>query len=364
MGKITLQNVSKEYGSLTAVEDLSVELSEGKYIMILGPSGCGKSTTLRMIAGLEDPTEGQIHIDGEDVTNKPPRDRDLSMVFQSLALWNHKTVRENMEFGLKMEGVGSEERDERVEEIADILQISDKLSDDPADLSGGQQQRVALGRSLVREPDVLLLDEPLSSLDAKLRLEMRSELARIQRELETTFVHVTHNQEDAMTIADEMLILNNGQKQQHGESLHIYDNPANEFVANFIGTPGMNILSADIKSNQNYVEIDSSAFKVSLPDEHQIYGFDGSARVGIRPDDLSLSSPEQDWPSIEGEVNIVETFGDYNWYHVDVGLPEEIVIQAASDRMSELPDRGENIKLKVDPERIHVFDPQSGDKLV
>ncbi|MFC7026843.1 ABC transporter ATP-binding protein [Halomicroarcula sp. GCM10025710] len=210
MGTIELNTLRKEFGSLVAVNDLDLTITEGSYTMILGPSGCGKSTTLRMIAGLERPTSGDIFIDGNRVTDYPPRERNLSMVFQSLALWDHKTVRENIAFGLKMDDVPKAEREAAVDEVAEILHIEDKLDQSPASLSGGQQQRVALGRSLVREPDVILLDEPLSSLDAKLRLEMRAELSRIQQRIGTTFVHVTHNQEDAMSIADEIILLNDG----------------------------------------------------------------------------------------------------------------------------------------------------------
>lgn len=366
MGKIDLDNVTKQYGSLTAVDSLDIEFTEGAYTMILGPSGCGKSTTLRMIAGLEQPTEGEVLIDGEVVTDKPPRHRDLSMVFQSLALWNHKTVRENMGFGLKMDGVDKEERDARIEEIAEILQIEDKLDDNPASLSGGQQQRVALGRSLVREPEVVLLDEPLSSLDAKLRLEMRTELSRIQQELDTTFIHVTHNQEDAMTVADEILLLNEGRKQQFDESLELYHEPANEFVADFIGTPSMNLFDASAVQRNGTLSLEGEGFALQIPErDHDRFLRDvgeGDVRVGIRPDAIAMDG-RTDGPSFEATVDVVETFGDYNWYYLEVGAEETLVVQTGDDDVMGSVERGDEVVVRVDSDAIHAFDPGTGEAL-
>lgn len=367
MGKINLDNVTKRYGSLTAVSDLDIEFTEGAYTMILGPSGCGKSTTLRIIAGLEQPTEGDVLIDGEVVTNKPPRERDLSMVFQSLALWNHKTVRQNMGFGLKMAGVDENERNERIEDIAEILQIEDKLDDNPSTLSGGQQQRVALGRSLVREPEVVLLDEPLSSLDAKLRLEMRTELSRIQNELGTTFIHVTHNQEDAMTVADEILLLNDGELQQFGEALDLYHDPVNEFVADFIGTPSMNIFDASFVRQNGLMELDAGGISLTIPESHhESYATavaDTELRVGIRPESLSVRSEHEDgeYPTFAGTIDVIETFGDFNWYYIDTGIGEQLVMQSGDPKVMAELDRQDEVTVGVDPDAIHLFDKSTGE---
>lgn len=367
MGEIQLNNLTKQYGSLEAVDNLNLTIPDGSYTMILGPSGCGKSTTLRMIAGLETPTSGDVIIDDEVVTDLPPRKRDLSMVFQNLALWDHKTVRENIAFGLKMQDVPKEERNEQVAYIAEILHIEDKLDQSPASLSGGQQQRVALGRSLVREPDVVVLDEPLSSLDAKLRLEMRAELARIQQRIGTSFVHVTHNQEDAMSIADEILLLNDGRVQQFGDPIDLFEDPNNEFVANFIGTPSMNLLDATYKADGNSPHLDVGSFQLGIPQEyHEIYQKNvpsTEVRVGMRPNKLQPSSNgnASDVPSLDATVSMIETFGDVNWYYLDVGAEEELIMKTADENFIQSISMNDALTLTVDPDAIHVFDPHSGE---
>lgn len=365
MGEIQLENLRKEYGSIIAVDGLDLTISDGSYTMILGPSGCGKSTTLRMIAGLETPSSGEVIIDGERVTEKPPRDRDLSMVFQNLALWDHKTVRENMGFGLKMQGDSKDERDDAVERIAEILHIEDKLDQSPASLSGGQQQRVALGRSLVREPDVILLDEPLSSLDAKLRIEMRAELSRIQERIGTSFVHVTHNQKDAMSIADEILLLNNGELQQFGDPIDLYDNPNNEFVANFIGTPSMNLMDARVTDGAEPV-VDAGGFKLALsPDIVDRVG-DRSVRLGMRPSDIRAvtnGAPPSE-PSFDATVSMIETFGDANWYYLDAGTDGELIMKSADEADIDSIEEGDELTFLIRPDSIHLFDDLTGEVLV
>ncbi|WP_101295834.1 ABC transporter ATP-binding protein [Halegenticoccus soli] len=368
MGEVALQNVSKRFGDdVVAVDSIDASFRDGAYTMILGPSGCGKTTTLRIIAGLETPTEGEILINDEVVTNKPPQKRDLSLVFQNLALWDHKTVEENMEFGMRMRGVGKEERQARVAEIAEILRIEDKLGESPASLSGGQQQRVALGRSLVREPELLLLDEPLSSLDERLRLEMRTELARVHQELGTTFIHVTHNQEDAMTIADEILLLNNGRLQQFDDPLELYHNPANEFVADFIGSPSMNLFDATfVADGETY--LDAGSFRLTIP-PHVADAFrdtvdEGDVRVGMRPEALRFvtdeSTPARNGtPTIDATVTIVETFGDFNWYYLDTGIGTDIVVQSADESAMENVDVGDSVTVAVEVDRLHLFDPRT-----
>lgn len=369
MGEIQLDNIRKEYGSIDAVDGLELTIPDGSYTMILGPSGCGKSTTLRMIAGLETPTSGDIIIDGEIVTNHPPRKRNLSMVFQNLALWDHKTVRENIGFGLKMADVPKDEQTEAVNEIAKVLHIEDKLDQSPAELSGGQQQRVALGRSLVREPDVILLDEPLSSLDAKLRIEMRSELSRIQQRIGTSFIHVTHNQEDAMSIADEIILLNNGELQQFGNPLDLFENPNNEFVADFIGTPSMNLLDATIQDGK-VPTVDAGGFELSIPPEYHDKFAEhvtmSSVRLGMRPSDIRPIRQHQtrDDPSFDATVTMVETFGDSNWYYLDTGTKKEIIMKSADKDHIRSIESGDELTVSINSDAIHLFDPDNSEALL
>lgn len=369
MGEIQLDNIRKEYGSIDAVDGLELTIPDGSYTMILGPSGCGKSTTLRMIAGLETPTSGDIIIDGEIVTNHPPRKRNLSMVFQNLALWDHKTVRENIGFGLKMADVPKDEQTEAVNEIAKVLHIEDKLDQSPAELSGGQQQRVALGRSLVREPDVILLDEPLSSLDAKLRIEMRSELSRIQQRIGTSFIHVTHNQEDAMSIADEIILLNNGKLQQFGNPLDLFESPNNEFVADFIGTPSMNLLDATIQDGE-VPTVDAGGFELSIPSEYHDkfaeHVTTSLVRLGMRPSDIRPIHQHQtrDDPTFDATVTMVETFGDANWYYLDVGNKKEIIMKSADKDHIRSIESGDELTVSINSDAIHLFDPDNGGALL
>lgn len=387
MSEIQLENVTKQYGDLIAVDGIDVTIPDGSYTMILGPSGCGKSTTLRMIAGLETPSDGVIRFGDERVTDKPPRHRDLTMVFQNLALWDHKTVRENIEFGLKMEGVDSDERHSQSREIAEILQIEDKLDQSPTELSGGQQQRVALGRSLVREPEVVLLDEPLSSLDAKLRIEMRTELLRIQRRTGISFVHVTHSQEDAMSIADEILLLEDGELQQFGDPIDLFEDPANRFVADFIGTPSMNLFNATFDSDTACLE--TAGFDLELPTEiAETYANHVPAtdiEVGIRPSNLKVldrtGSPSREAvggsangsvsadggegsPRFEAEVSVVETYGDNNWYYLDADLTEELVMKSADETVLRSVEAGDTVTVEVRPDDIHLFDSETGESLL
>lgn len=364
MAKIELRGVSKQFGDVVAVDDVDAAFAEGSYTMILGPSGSGKSTLLRIVAGLESPTEGDVLVDGERVTDVPPQHRNLSMVFQNLALWDHKTVRENMAFGLKMAGVAASERRERVEEIAEILQIGDKLDDNPTTLSGGQQQRVALGRSLVRHPEVVLLDEPLGSLDERLRLRMRTELKRIQRETGTTFVHVTHNQEDAMTVADEILLIDAGRRQQFGDPLELYEEPTNEFVARFIGSPTINLFDADVRSRDGHASVAVGDVELRLKDRAEsLLEFDREdVRLGIRPEDLRVVDGSTVGRTVEARVQLVETFGDFNWYYLESPLGE-LVMQSADDRVVDSVGQGDRIEVAIDPAAVHLFDGRTGDAI-
>jgi multiple sugar transport system ATP-binding protein len=382
MGAIDLDGLTKRFGDVLAVEDVDASIAEGTYTMILGPSGSGKSTLLRMVAGLETPSEGDVVIDGEVVTDRPARERDLSMVFQSLALWDHKTVRENMAFGLRMEGIDADTRRRRVRERAELLEIDDKLDATPDQLSGGQQQRVALGRSLVREPEVILLDEPLSSLDQRLRLRMRTELKRIQQETGTTFVHVTHNQEDAMTVADEIMVVNEGQVEQFARPLDLYHHPANEFVADFIGSPSMNLFDATFDpggdGGRAAIESAGGAVRFAIPDADAGPFREGvpagAVRVGVRPEALTFAdvgtpststsastAADPGTPRVTGAVSVVETFGDYAWYYVDVGLDEDVVVQSNDEAVLESVGVGTDVTVVVPPAALHTFAPDTGE---
>lgn len=365
MSEIELDGLTKRYGDIVAVDDIDASFTEGDYTMVLGPSGSGKSTVLRMIAGLESPTAGDVRIDDETVTDASARERDLSMVFQSLALWDHKTVEENMAFGLRMEGVDNETRRERVEETAELLEIEDNLDESPQTLSGGQQQRVALGRSLVRQPDAILLDEPLSSLDEQLRLRMRTELRRIQHETDTTFIHVTHSQEDAMTVADEILLLKDGETQQFADPLELYHEPANEFVADFIGTPTMNLKDAEFDGANRRFRL--PGFDVSIPerlaDRLADRADSSQLRVGMRPESLSFTDDGASQPTFDATVTIVETLGDHNWYYLDT-TDGEFVVNSAEESVIRSVDEGDDVTVAVDTESLHVFDPQTTERLL
>jgi len=313
-----------------------------------------------MIAGLETPSEGDVFINGERVTDFPPRDRDLSMVFQNLALWDHKSVRGNIAFGLKMDDMPKSQRTEAVEEVAEILHIEDKLDQSPDSLSGGQQQRVALGRSIVREPDVILLDEPLSSLDAKLRLEMRAELSRIQQRIGTTFVHVTHNQEDAMSIADEIILLNDGSIQQYGAPIDLFDAPNNEFVADFMGTPSMNLLNATVDPADRIV--DAGGFELSVSESIVEVSSRSPVRLGMRPSNLvSRRNGDGSRPSFDATVTMIETFGDANWYYLDAGTDEKLIMKSADEETLDSLSAGDDVHVTVHPNDIHLFDTDTGE---
>ncbi|QDX41219.1 ABC transporter ATP-binding protein [Salarchaeum sp. JOR-1] len=288
MASVTLSDLRKEYGDLTAVDGLTLDVDDGELLCLLGPSGCGKSTTLRMLGGLETPTDGDVHIGGEPVTDQPPYERDTSMVFQSWALFPHKSVLENVAFGLKMDGVGSGEREERAREILEVVEMSGFADSDPTDLSGGQKQRVALARSLAIEPDVLLLDEPLSNLDKRLREQMQLELRNIHDEVETTFVHVTHDQNEAFTLADSIAIMNDGQIEQVGEPREVYDDPVSLFIEEFLGDT--NLVDARVESVTETGVVADTTFdaEIALPTGDAAVAAGDALTVSFRPEDLTV----------------------------------------------------------------------------
>ncbi|MFT3732937.1 MAG: ABC transporter ATP-binding protein [Hyphomicrobium sp.] len=311
MSGVQLEKLSKRFGDRVIVKDVSIDIADGEFVVLVGPSGCGKTTTLRMLAGLEEATGGTIKIGDRDVTDLAPRLRNIAMVFQSYALYPHKTVRENMEFALKLAKVPRSEIAQRVNAAADILGLSVMLDAKPKTLSGGQRQRVALGRAIVREPEVFLFDEPLSNLDAKLRNAMRSELIRLHHRLGATMIYVTHDQVEAMTMGDRIVVMNDGVVQQIGKPLEIYDDPSNLFVAGFIGTPSINVITRSLKG----FEIGDCA--ISLPDGHPAMSPDAKF-VGIRPEHLRMTqAPGKIFGA--GRVAAVEHLGPETIVEIDAG---------------------------------------------
>jgi multiple sugar transport system ATP-binding protein len=346
--EIELQNLTKTFGDLVAVDDMSMTFGDGEFTTLVGPSGCGKTTTLRCLAGLESPTEGRILFDGEEVTAASPDEREIAFVFQDYALYPHMTARKNMSFALEHGTMTKAEIDEKVSAVAEMLGIYDHLDNKPGDLSGGQQQRVALGRSIVRDPDVFLLDEPLANLDASLRVEMRAELQKLHKELDVTMVYVTHDQEEAMTMSDKIAVLNDGHLQQFSEPETAYNQPENQFVAEFIGNPSINVFqSAD---EGNVVRV--GPFTLDAPD-----GVEGSiARGGVRPEDFTLETDPTDGAA--ATVKVFEQLGAFNLVYLAVdGVPEDVVVQVPA---STHVGHGDEVALSIQESRIYLFD-ESGD---
>ncbi|GAB3686695.1 ABC transporter ATP-binding protein [Salinarchaeum chitinilyticum] len=357
MVELRLENVTKEFGSETAVSDLSLA-ADGDLLVLVGPSGCGKSTTLRMIAGLERPTSGKITIGGEDVTRRSPSDRSIAMVFQNYALYRTMNVRENIGYGLKhSSSLSKADRVDKVEEIAEMFDISELLNREISALSGGQKQRVALGRALVRDPDVFLLDEPLSSLDAKLRSQMRTELQRIQQELGVTTIYVTHDQKEAMTMGDRLAVMNDGELQQIGTPEATYDRPDNRFVASFLGSPPMNFLGVNIERRDGETSclLDGHEL-VRLADGVQ--AIDRPVQLGIRPEDLALLD-EPDNGTTTGTIGHVEYQGNDSFVQVEVGGRTVTCVVPANAR----PRQGDSVGLNFPPAQIHLFDMDTGDAI-
>ncbi|MDL5363370.1 ABC transporter ATP-binding protein [Halalkalicoccus sp. NIPERK01] len=362
MGRITLNDVLKTFndGDLVAVDHLDLEIEDGEFLVLVGPSGCGKSTTLRMIAGLETVTSGDVTIGDRRVNNLDPRDRDIAMVFQNYALYPHMTVRRNMGFGLQLStDLPDEEINERVESTAEMMGITELLNDKPKELSGGQQQRVALGRAIVREPQAFLFDEPLSNLDAKLRTHMRTEITRIQQELDVTSIYVTHDQAEAMTMGDRIAVLNDGQLQQVGSPNEVYDHPANRFVAGFIGSPSMNFLDVTVKQRDGsqYLVADADEKILSYPlgNFEKRLGLETSQRLilGVRPEDIRHVTDETEGDRVQSApVEVVEPMGSDNYLYLTVA-EEEWTARVDS---SYEPAPGEDFRYTFDSSAFHLFD--------
>ena len=361
MTTVTLSDLRKEFDDVTAVESIDLEVRDGEFLVIVGPSGCGKSTTLRLIAGLERATDGAVRMDGRDVVDDEPKERNVAMVFQNYALYPHMTGRRNMTFGMKSAGDFTDgEIDDLVAEAAEMLDIADLLDRKPEAMSGGERQRVALGRAIVRDPDVFLMDEPLSNLDAKLRIQMRAELSKLHTELETTTIYVTHDQTEAMTLGDRVAVMIDGRVQQVDPPQRLYDYPANRFVAEFIGDPAMNMLPATVDGADGGTPVlDHRAFTLPLPDDASSALDDRSSAVlGVRPEDLYLvEASDGAYPgSIDATVDVIEPLGDSLLLECTVG---EDVIKANANPRADV-DHGDALELRYDPERLHVFDADSG----
>ena len=350
MAAVTFQSVEKKYGDVSVIENLNLEVQDEEFLVLVGPSGCGKTTALRMIAGLEEVSGGTIAIGGHVVNDVPPKARDIAMVFQNYALYPHMTVRENLEFGLKMRKIEGTRIAVLVSEAADLLGLASLLDRKPAQLSGGQRQRVALGRAIVRHPAVFLFDEPLSNLDAKLRVQMRAEIKKLQLRLKTTTVYVTHDQVEAMTMGSRIAVMNGGKIQQLGAPQEIYDRPDNLFVASFVGTPPMNFFSATLADGRAQGE------GFALPVPPSLSGGPNGRRVviGIRPEDLMASREEAhgETAALPVAVEIVEPLGDAVLVHGSVG--EAPVVGKLDPHRA--PRAGDSIDLWVELEKLHVFD--------
>jgi multiple sugar transport system ATP-binding protein len=391
MSEIVLDGVTKVFDDgYEAVKDMNLDIADGEFMILVGPSGCGKSTALRMIAGLEDISSGELKIDDEVVNDRSPKDRDIAMVFQNYALYPHMTVRENMGFALSLAGVDKAEIDRKVEDAAQTLDLTQHLDRKPVNLSGGQRQRVAMGRAIVRDPKVFLMDEPLSNLDAKLRVQMRTEVARLQSDLETTMIYVTHDQTEAMTLGDRVAVMRAGVLQQVGSPEELYQRPTNLFVAGFIGSPAMNFMPAEIAGGTIKLpigEVDAGDVRgVELPTE-------GRVVAGIRPENFEDVEIVQDSVKsergivFEAEIDLVESLGSdlYAYFHVESeGIQSDQLADLVGERLAETGAAGlregqeqivarleptskvrrkQTARLWADTAKLHFFDPESGERL-
>jgi multiple sugar transport system ATP-binding protein len=388
MAEIVLDGVTKVFpDGYEAVKDMDLEIENGEFMILVGPSGCGKSTALRMVAGLEDISRGEVRIDGETVNERAPKDRDIAMVFQNYALYPHMTVRENMGFALKLAGVDRGDIERKVEEAAEILDLEQHLDRRPANLSGGQRQRVAMGRAIVRDPKAFLLDEPLSNLDAKLRVQMRTELARLQSRLGTTTIYVTHDQTEAMTLGDRVAVMRAGELQQVGAPAELYGDPKNLFVAGFIGSPAMNFMPGEMSDGRVKLPIG----EVEVGDLAR--GHQGPVVAGLRPEnfeDASIAGDDLEKERgvvFEAEIDLVESLGSdlYAYFHIESeGVESDQLADLVGDSLDETGAanlregeeqvvarldaasrvrRGDRVEIWADTSRLHLFDPDSGTSL-
>jgi sn-glycerol 3-phosphate transport system ATP-binding protein len=358
MATVDLNAVKKTYpGGVKVIHGIDCKIGDGEFLVLVGPSGCGKSTLLRMIAGLEEITEGQIAIDGRVVNDIEPKDRDIAMVFQNYALYPHMSVYDNMAYGLRIRGTSAGEIDERVQKAAGILQLQPLLQRQPRQLSGGQRQRVAMGRAIVRNPKVFLFDEPLSNLDAKLRVQMRVEIKQLQHRLGTTAVYVTHDQVEAMTLADRLVVMNAGVAEQIGRPLEVYAKPASLFVASFIGSPAMNFLPGRIAADGRAVELAGNV-RVALPDGRLAAMAGREVTLGIRPEHLMPATDGR--PHLTVQVELVETLGADTLVHGNIGEGTSLIVRLDGGAAVKLDDK---MPLAVPAEALHLFDRGTGKRV-
>ena len=357
MADVVLKDVDKRYDKNTVVRNVNLDIKDREFVVLVGPSGCGKSTTLRMIAGLEEVTSGEIHIDGKRVNDVPPKDRDIAMVFQNYALYPHMTVYENMAFGLKLRKYPRSEIEARVNETAGILGIGHLMSRKPKALSGGERQRVAVGRAIVRKPKVFLFDEPLSNLDAKLRVQMRTEISKLHNRLDATIVYVTHDQVEAMTMGDRIAVMKDGEVQQVAAPLELYEKPVNRFVAGFIGSPGMNFLEGKVVFDNGHAEFDEGGVRLPIPDgmrDALAPWRDREVTFGIRPEDITSVDTKKDWEEarrIMATVEVVEPMGSETYLYMTTGrYPFIARVDAFVD-----PEINTELPLLVNMARGHFF---------
>ncbi len=367
MSNVILKNVVKQFGSVTAVDNLSITIHDREFAVLVGPSGCGKTTALRMVAGLETVTSGRIFIGDTLVNDMAPKERDIAMVFQNYALYPHMNVRENMGFGLRFRKVPKAEIARRVQEAADILDIQDLLERKPKELSGGQRQRVAVGRAIVRKPAVFLFDEPLSNLDAKLRVAMRTEISKLHRSLGATIIYVTHDQVEAMTMADRIFIMRSGTLQQTGVPLEVYGQPANHFVAGFIGSPAMNFIEATLVPEEGALYIAAEGLRVRAPEtfHSRLESYAGQRVIfGVRPEDVSVRNPATDaraGNTVTARADVVETLGSEIFVYLTCG-PHNVVARM------EVPESpltvGQTVELDFKMAKTHIFDKETSRTIV
>jgi len=365
MASVTFDHVYKRFGDVIAVNDLNLDIADKEFLVLVGPSGCGKTTALRCLAGLEDISEGRIKIADMVVNDVAPKDRDIAMVFQSYALYPHLSVYENMAFGLRLKKTPKDEINRRVNQAAEVLGITDLLQRKPRQLSGGQRQRVAVGRAIVREPKVFLFDEPLSNLDAKLRVQMRAEISKLHKRLQTTFIYVTHDQVEAMTMATRIAVINKGKLLQIDTPQNLYDHPDNLFVAGFIGSPSMNFFPARLRKENNLMIVESDGFKIPLPAD-RTKNFEKSAGrdvvFGIRPEnihDIHYTPPNIHGEKIDVKVDVTELMGNEIFLYLLSGKNSFV---ARVDPRSNMPV-GEQVQVMLDMDNFHIFDAQTEEAL-
>jgi multiple sugar transport system ATP-binding protein len=363
MASVTFDHVWKRYGDVVANNDLNLEIQDGEFMCLVGPSGCGKTTALRMIAGLEEVTEGTLKIGDRVVNDLAPKDRDVAMVFQSYALYPHMSVRDNLAFGLKLRKIPKPEIEKRVQEAARMIELGNLLDRKPKQLSGGQRQRVALGRAIVREPAVFLMDEPLSNLDAKLRVQTRAEIARLHQRLETTTVYVTHDQVEAMTMGDRIAVMNAGLLNQVGPPQQLYEHPVNKFVAGFIGSPSMNFVPVTLESRDGGQPIlRNGEIEIPVPDRHRnaIGNKAGTTlTAGFRPEHIEMGAANEKAAKIRAVCDVVEFLGNEELLHLRVGDNDLVAVIDAENRVKP----GDVLEMHVPLERVHLFNDETGSAL-